>query len=207
MAGQPRCGARPRLARRDCRRAERVQLGPYLGRDDRQIAGVDADAAQFGAGDLDGERAARHRLRAVRARARVRRRAAADAGVVAGDVELAEAALCLGQRIGRQQAIAGVGAELTAQQGDESPNLVSSLVVLDAPKHPKLRRLTQEWFMPKNLKLIEADIRDLAKRTVDRLIAAGPEAVPNRLILANRAAVAVGLTLGLLLGVSSLLRT
>jgi len=57
-----------------------------------------------------------------------------------------------------------------------SPNLVQSLVALDAPKHPKLRRLTQEWFMPKNLKLIEADIRDLAKRTVDRLIAAGPEA-------------------------------
>ena len=57
-----------------------------------------------------------------------------------------------------------------------SPNFVQSLVALDAPKHPKLRRLTQEWFMPKNLKLIEADIRDLAKRTVDRLIAAGPEA-------------------------------
>jgi cytochrome P450 len=57
-----------------------------------------------------------------------------------------------------------------------SPNMVQSLVALDAPKHPKLRRLTQEWFMPKNLKLIEADIRALAKRTVDRLIAAGPEA-------------------------------
>jgi cytochrome P450 len=57
-----------------------------------------------------------------------------------------------------------------------SPNMVQSLVALDAPKHPKLRRLTQEWFMPKNLKLMEADIRTLAKRTVDRLIAAGPEA-------------------------------
>jgi cytochrome P450 len=57
-----------------------------------------------------------------------------------------------------------------------SPNLVQSLVSLDAPKHPKLRRLTQEWFMPKNLKLIESEIRLLAKRTVDRLIAAGPEA-------------------------------
>ncbi|MFN3516758.1 MAG: cytochrome P450, partial [Novosphingobium sp.] len=46
--------------------------------------------------------------------------------------------------------------EVTRQQGEESPNLVSSLVVLDAPKHPKLRRLTQEWFMPKNLRTIEA---------------------------------------------------
>ncbi len=63
--------------------------------------------------------------------------------------------------------------QITAQQGEESPNLVSSLVVLDAPKHPKLRRLTQEWFMPKNLRTIEADIRELAKKTVDRLIAAG----------------------------------
>ncbi len=57
-----------------------------------------------------------------------------------------------------------------------SPNLVQSLVSLDAPKHPKLRRLTQEWFMPKNLRTIEADIRALAKRTVDKLVAAGPEA-------------------------------
>ena len=66
--------------------------------------------------------------------------------------------------------------QITAQQGDESPNLVSSLVVLDAPKHPKLRRLTQEWFMPKNLRSIEAGIRELATKTVDRLVAAGPEA-------------------------------
>ncbi len=65
---------------------------------------------------------------------------------------------------------------ITARQGDESPNLVSSLVVLDAPKHPKLRRLTQEWFMPKNLRTIEANIRELAGKTVERLIAAGPEA-------------------------------
>ena len=62
--------------------------------------------------------------------------------------------------------------EVTAKQGDESPNLVSSLVALDAPKHPKLRRLTQDWFMPKNLRSIEADIRALAAKTADRLMAA-----------------------------------
>ena len=66
--------------------------------------------------------------------------------------------------------------QITALQGEESPNLVSSLVVLDAPKHPKLRRLTQDWFMPKNLRSIEANIRELAIKTVDRLIEAGPEA-------------------------------
>lgn len=68
------------------------------------------------------------------------------------------------------------GEALARQITGGSPNLVQSLVALDAPKHPKLRRLTQEWFMPKNLKSIEADIRALAKRTVDRLVAAGPEA-------------------------------
>jgi len=57
-----------------------------------------------------------------------------------------------------------------------SANLVQSLVALDAPKHPKLRRLTQEWFMPKNLRTFEDEVRALARRTVDRLVAAGPEA-------------------------------
>ena len=66
--------------------------------------------------------------------------------------------------------------QVTARQGEESPNLVSSLVALDAPKHPKLRRLTQDWFMPKNLRTIEAQIRELAAKTADRLVAAGPEA-------------------------------
>lgn len=72
---------------------------------------------------------------------------------------------------------------LTSKQGEAfarqvsggSPNLVSSLVSLDAPIHPKLRRLTQDWFMPKNLARIEADIRALARRTVDRLIDAAEE--------------------------------
>jgi cytochrome P450 len=66
--------------------------------------------------------------------------------------------------------------QITASQGEESPNLVSSLVQLDAPKHTKLRRLTQDWFMPKNLRNIEAAIRELAAKTVDRFVAAGPEA-------------------------------
>lgn len=65
--------------------------------------------------------------------------------------------------------------QITASQGEESPNLVSSLVSLDAPKHPKLRRLTQDWFMPKNLRNIEGAIRELAIKTVDRLVEAGPE--------------------------------
>ncbi|WP_299196071.1 cytochrome P450 [uncultured Erythrobacter sp.] len=53
--------------------------------------------------------------------------------------------------------------------------LVDSLVVFDAPIHPKYRKLTQDWFMPRNLKRIEAEIRDLAARTVDRMIGLGPQ--------------------------------
>ncbi len=54
--------------------------------------------------------------------------------------------------------------------------LVDSLVVFDAPVHPKYRKLTQDWFMPRNLAKIESEIRDLAHRTVDKLVANGPEA-------------------------------
>ncbi len=57
-----------------------------------------------------------------------------------------------------------------------SKMLVDSLVVFDAPVHPKYRRLTQDWFMPKNLRLLEAEIEALAKKTVDRLVDAGTEA-------------------------------
>jgi cytochrome P450 len=53
--------------------------------------------------------------------------------------------------------------------------LVDSLVVFDAPIHPKYRRLTQDWFMPRNLQQMEDEIRSIAENTVDRMIAAGPE--------------------------------
>ena len=42
--------------------------------------------------------------------------------------------------------------------------LVDSLVVFDAPIHPKYRKLTQDWFMPRNLARIEDEIRALAHR-------------------------------------------
>ena len=51
--------------------------------------------------------------------------------------------------------------------------LVDSLVVFDAPIHPKYRKLTQEWFMPRNLKRLEDEIRALAGRTIDAMIEKG----------------------------------
>ncbi|MEQ1547488.1 MAG: cytochrome P450 [Chakrabartia sp.] len=50
-------------------------------------------------------------------------------------------------------------------------HLIRSLVQMDAPDHMKYRLLTQQWFMPKNLRTIEARIRDIAKATVDKMLA------------------------------------
>ena len=65
-----------------------------------------------------------------------------------------------------------------------SPHLVASLVTFDAPIHMKYRKLTQEWFMPKNLRQLEGELRALAGKTVDRLIAEGPEADFCKLVAA-----------------------
>jgi cytochrome P450 len=53
------------------------------------------------------------------------------------------------------------------------PNLVRSLVQMDAPDHPKYRALTQGWFMPANLGKFEPRIREIARGTVDRMAARG----------------------------------
>lgn len=54
-----------------------------------------------------------------------------------------------------------------------SPHLVKSLVQMDVPEHPKYRRLTQNWFMPANLRTIENNIRAIARASVDRMLAMG----------------------------------
>ncbi|WP_417021326.1 cytochrome P450 [Bradyrhizobium elkanii] len=53
------------------------------------------------------------------------------------------------------------------------PNLVRSLVQMDAPDHPKYRALTQGWFMPTNLGKFEARVREIARATVQRMLARG----------------------------------
>ncbi|VIO81565.1 cytochrome P450 [Bradyrhizobium ivorense] len=53
------------------------------------------------------------------------------------------------------------------------PNLVRSLVQMDAPDHPKYRALTQGWFMPNNLGKFEARIREIARATVQRMLDKG----------------------------------
>ena len=50
-----------------------------------------------------------------------------------------------------------------------SPHLVRSLVQMDNPDHMNYRRLTQGWFLPQNLRALEARIREIARGFVDRM--------------------------------------
>ncbi|MFN2099480.1 cytochrome P450 [Altererythrobacter sp. MF3-039] len=68
------------------------------------------------------------------------------------------------------------GIEFARQFSGGSEHMVASLVTYDAPIHMKYRKLTQDWFMPRNLQTIEDEVRQIAHAAVDRLVAAGPEA-------------------------------
>lgn len=67
------------------------------------------------------------------------------------------------------------GIEFAKAFSGGSEHMVASLVTFDAPIHMKYRKLTQDWFMPKNLRTIEGEVRGIAKAAVDRLLAAGEE--------------------------------
>ena len=54
-----------------------------------------------------------------------------------------------------------------------SPHLVRSLVQMDNPDHFAYRRLTQAWFLPQNLRSLEARIREIAKGFIERMAAQG----------------------------------
>src|SRR5579863_573243 len=54
-----------------------------------------------------------------------------------------------------------------------SPHLISSLVQMDAPDHPKYRVLTQAWFLPQNIRRLEERIRQIAREHVERMAAMG----------------------------------
>jgi hypothetical protein len=46
---------------------------------------------------------------------------------------------------------------------------------MDAPDHPKYRLLTQAWFLPQNIRHLEARIREIARDHVDRMAQLGGE--------------------------------
>jgi len=55
------------------------------------------------------------------------------------------------------------------------PHLLKTLVQLDDPLHYKLRHLTQEWFLPQNVKKREDAVRTIAKEFVDKMEDLGGE--------------------------------
>jgi cytochrome P450 len=62
---------------------------------------------------------------------------------------------------------------LTRSMTGGSPHLAESLVQLDGERHMKLRLLTQAWFMPKNLKTIEARVDAIAADAVEHMAELG----------------------------------
>ena len=68
------------------------------------------------------------------------------------------------------------GIEFAKAMTNGSEHLVASLVTFDGDTHRKYRKLTQDWFMPKNLRTVEDEIRGIAHGAVDRLLEGGAEA-------------------------------
>jgi len=60
---------------------------------------------------------------------------------------------------------------LLAQTG--SRNLARNLVAMDNPDHKAYRALTAAWFGAKSIKSLEGEIEDLARNTVDKMLAMG----------------------------------
>ena len=56
-----------------------------------------------------------------------------------------------------------------------SPHLVRCLVQMDNPDHMSYRRVTQGSFLPQNLRVLEARIRQIAKGFVDGMLAKGDQ--------------------------------
>jgi len=64
--------------------------------------------------------------------------------------------------------------EIEAAQAEQG-NPLRTLIHMDDPDHSKFRVLTKAWFMPENLKRVEASVRSIADETVDRMLESGPE--------------------------------
>ena len=62
---------------------------------------------------------------------------------------------------------------LEAQFG--TPNGLETLIHMDKPKHLKLRRVTREWFLPRSIDKLDAEVQSLCKEYVDRMQELGGE--------------------------------
>ncbi len=70
--------------------------------------------------------------------------------------------------------------DLAAMWGGPDPKTgrvspLRTLIDMDGADHRAYRGLTQAWFMPPNLKKLEARVNELARRYVDRMMEIGPQ--------------------------------
>jgi cytochrome P450 len=56
-----------------------------------------------------------------------------------------------------------------------TPNGLETLIHMDRPKHLKLRRVTREWFLPRSIASLDAEVKELCKEYVDKMQAMGTE--------------------------------
>ena len=54
-------------------------------------------------------------------------------------------------------------------------NGLETLIHMDRPKHLKLRRVTREWFLPRSIESLTAEVQALAKEFVDKMQEMGSE--------------------------------
>jgi cytochrome P450 len=54
-------------------------------------------------------------------------------------------------------------------------NGLETLIHMDRPKHLKLRKVTREWFLPRSVEKLDAEIQSLCAEYVDRMQAMGEE--------------------------------
>ncbi len=56
-----------------------------------------------------------------------------------------------------------------------TPNGLETLIHMDRPKHLKLRKVTRDWFLPRSIEKLEAEVRALSREFVDRMLEMGDE--------------------------------
>lgn len=66
---------------------------------------------------------------------------------------------------------------LATKEGDEQQAAigVKTLIHMDDPEHRAVRAIGADWFRPKAMRELKVRIDELAKRYVDKMVAAGPE--------------------------------
>jgi cytochrome P450 len=60
-------------------------------------------------------------------------------------------------------------AEDALQEQFGTPNGLETLIHMDKPKHLKLRRVTRDWFLPRSIQKLDAEVQALSKEYVDRM--------------------------------------